>query len=267
MDKFDSNAADTLVSRILEELSANPEAKWKLFNALLSDEMKQLPSRVSKLQDDVDELKEDVGELKEDVDELKDDVQELKTDMAEVKTDLAEVKTDLAEVKTDMVEVKADMAEAKRDIRELKNSNAEMKGQNLEFKLGVRAKAYVCQWLSLRNPVVLSSYVDHLEQELDAAVEKAKQEGRISGRQETRIIETDVILRAKLRSDGSPVCVAVEASYTIDANDINRVKESADALHIVTGLAAIPVAAGYIVSDQTERYAEELGVEIRLVSS
>ncbi len=260
MDKFDSNAADTLVSRILEELSANPEAKWKLFNALLSDEMKQLPSRVSKLQDDVDELKEDVGELKEDVGELKEDVDELKDDVQELKTDMAEVKTDMAEVK-------ADMAEAKRDIRELKNSNAEMKGQNLEFKLGVQAKAYVCQWLGLRNPVVLSSYVDHLEQELDAAVEKAKREGRISGRQETRIIETDVILRAKLRSDGSPVCVAVEASYTIDANDINRVKESADALHIVTGLAAIPVAAGYIISDQTERYAEELGVEIRLVSS
>lgn len=240
MSKFDgNNATDTLVSRILEELRADPEAKWKLFNALLSDEMKQLPSRVNKLQDDVDELKDDVQVLKE-------DVRELKTDMAEVKSDIREMKG---------------------DIRELKISNAEMKGHNLEFKLGVRAKSYVCQWLGLQDPVMLSSYVDYLGNELHTAVSKALQEGRISERQEQRIVATDVIMRAKLRSDKSPVCIAIEASYTIDASDINRAKESADALHIVTGLPTIPVATGYHISDQTRRYAEERGVEVRIVSS
>ena len=247
MGKFDgNNAADTLVSRILEELSANPEAKWKLFNALLSEEMKQLPNRVKKMQGDVDQLKDDVGELK---------------------TDMAEVKDDVGELKTDMAEVKTDMADMKKDIHELKVSNAEMKGHNLEFMLGVRARSYVCQWLSLRNPVVLSSYVDYLIHELDMAVDEAEKEGRISSRQRDRIAATDTILRAKRRSDGSTVCVAIEASYTIDASDINRAKESADALHIVTGLPTIPIAMGYIISSQTRRHAEESGVEIRLVSS
>ena len=159
------------------------------------------------------------------------------------------------------------MAEMKKDIHELKVSNAQMKGQNLEFMLGVRAKSYVCQWLNLRNPVVLSSYVDHFTHELDMAVEEAEQEGRISIRQRERIVVTDMILRAKRRSDGSTVCIAIEASYTIDASDINRAKESADALHIVTGLPTIPIAIGYIISPQTRQHAEESGVEIRLVPS
>ena len=86
------NDSESLVSRIIEELRANPEAQALLLRALLTDEFLCMPIRLKRVEADVAQLKVDVSVLKTDVAQLKTDVAQLKTDVAQLKGASLEVK-------------------------------------------------------------------------------------------------------------------------------------------------------------------------------
>ena len=278
---------ESLVARIVAELEANPAAQPLLLRALLTNEFRGMPARldhieadiremkvdigrlkadVGQLKTDVAELKTDVAELKTDVAELKTDVAELKTDVAELKTDVAELKTDVAELKTDVADLKTDVAELKTDVAELKTDVADLKGDCLEFKLPQRSRAFLSQKLALRGARIMQSPLGlELGNELSEAVEQAADDEMITAAEETRILATDLILRARRKRDRSTVWVAVEASHTIDGYDIDRVRESADILRRLFGTDSVAVTVGYGVRASEQRRAGDLGVEVFVI--
>ena len=223
-------APESLVARIIKELQANPDAQTLLLRALLTNEFLGIPIRLERVEADIAELKADVAVLKADV--------------AVLKTDVAELKVDVAELKTDV---------------------AVLKGDVLEMKLHRRIRPLLSQRFNLRRARMMQSPVQDTSPELFEPVEDAFDKGIITDPQETRISETDLILRAQRKDDRTVVWVAVEVSNDIGQRDIDRARQSADALSVVFRQDALAVVAGYRIHPQDQARADTTDVHTLLV--
>ena len=168
-----------------------------------------------------------------------------------MEADVAVLKTDVGELKTRMTRVEADVAV--------------LKGDSLEAKLHRRIRPLLSRRLDLRRTQVLQSPVQDTRPELLEPVERAFDAGDIDDKQETRISATDFIVRAQRKADRAPVWVAVEASNAIARRDLERARQTADALKAVFSQDTLAVVAGYRIEPQDRRQADEAGVHILLV--
>ena len=85
---------------------------------------------------------------------------------------------------------------------------------------------------------------------------------RASGKHENDVRsfrESDLIMLVR-DADGQPAYVAVEASFTVAARDIERAKRNAEYLHEFTGLKAIAAVAGVEITGGQRRNATAAGV-------
>ena len=231
---------ESLVARIIAELQANPEAQPLLLRAMLTNEFLGMPARLDRIEQDIAELKVDVAELK--------------VDVAELKVDVAELKVDVAGLKGDVAGLKGDVAEIKRNV-------AYLMGSDLENRLHRKARPVLSQKLGLRQTVIMQSQLLEPLPELAGAVNDALDTGVISADQDRRVTETDLVLRAQRSHDRTPVWVSVEISNKVDANDIQRSRETADVLAAIFGIETIATVAGYQIDPLDEERANYLGVE------
>ena len=222
--------SESLVARIIAELQADPDARTLLLRALLTNEWLGMPIRLERMEADVAELN---------------------TLTKRVEADVAVMKADVAELKTRMTRVEADVAV--------------LKGDSLEAKLHRRIRPLLSWRLDLRQTQVLQSPVQDTRPELLEPVERAFDAGDIDDEQETRINAADFIVRARRKADRAPVWVAVEASNAIGRRDLERARQTADALSTVFSQDTLAVVAGYRIQPQDRRRADEAGVHILLV--
>ena len=222
--------SESLVARIIAELQADPDAQSLLLRALLTNEFLGMPIRLERIEADVAELKARMKRVEADV--------------AELKTDVAELKTDVAQLKTDV---------------------AQLKGDSLEVKLHRRIRPLLSQRLGLRRAQVMQSPVQDTHPDLFQPVEEAFDAGIIDDGQETRINATDLIVRARRKTDRSLVWVAVEVSNAIGQRDLERAQQAADALRAVFLQATLVVVVGYRIQPQDQQRGDEAGVHALLV--
>ena len=223
---------ESLVARMIAELQENPEAQRMLLRALLTNEFLGMPARLDRIEKDIAELKIDVAELK--------------TTTKELKTDVAELKTTTAELKT--------------TTRKLVDDVGELKGDALETRVHRKIRSVICQALNLRRPHVVQSAFQSPAPDFDEAVGRAAEDGRISDGQEARIVATDVILRARRRSERTPTWVAIEVSHRVEARDVDRSRDTADALAAVFGESVIAAVAGRQIDPTDRKRAADAGV-------
>ena len=217
---------ESLVARIIDELQANPDAQRLLLRALLTNEFLGIPARLDRIEKDIAELKADVAVLKADV--------------AVLKTDVAVLKTDVAQLKIDV---------------------SYLKGSDLENRLHRNLRSIVSQRLDLIRPRIMQSQLLEPINEFADQLYDAYREGRINQEQYVRVERTDFIMRAQISDNHAPVLVAVEASVTIDAHDIQRARDSADALATVFGIETIAVVAGNLIDPRDTVQAEAANVK------
>ena len=79
------------------------------------------------------------------------------------------------------------------------------------------------------------------------SLEAALSDGRISDSEYTRIEDTDLVVTALRNSDDSRVYIPVEASGTINDDDIYRARQSAGILNNMYNEDAIPAVYGYTI--------------------
>ena len=170
-------------------------------------------------------------------------------------------------IEADVAEIKTRVSTLERNFATLKSDVATLKGDSLEVKIPRSIRPYLSQKLALRRPRIMQSAMTvEPDRELRETVYRAVDENVITVDQEDRIGMTDLILRARRRDDSMAVVwVAVEASNTINRNDIERARESADALRAVFDEDSIAVAMGYAIREEDLRLADTAGVDVFIV--
>ena len=172
----------------------------------------------------------------------------------------------LDRIEQDIAELRADVAGLKTDVAGLKTDVAYLKGSDLEHRLHRKIRPLISGALALKRAQIVQSMVQEPNRDFLDRLEDALENGRITEGQDARIEATDFILQAQRRDDRTPVWIAVEASYRVHANDIQRVRASADALSAVFDSEAIAVVAGYVIDPPDAERAKASGVRCLPVS-
>ena len=160
--------------------------------------------------------------------------------------------------------VEDDVAQLKVDVDQLKVDVGHLKGDSLETKLPRRIRPVLSQRFGLRRAQVMQGSLRDPSPELVDAVESALDAGVIDDGQEMRIDATDLIVRARRKTDGRWVWMAVEASNVIGQRDIERARDATDALSAVFGEEALAVVVGYRIRDPDRQRAERANVHVVL---
>ena len=136
----------------------------------------------------------------------------------------------------------------------------------IELTLHSRILPFLSSELDLRRVVALIgpmlSAIDHA---FEDEIEDARDRGAISHTQRQRVYETDLIVRARSRATRDTVYVVVEASFTIDDDDIDRAGKTADALRqVFPDVEVVPAVYGAAVARDNAALADQTGVKIFL---
>jgi hypothetical protein len=174
---------------------------------------------------------------------------------------LDRIEKDIGELKADVAQLKTDVAGLKTDVAGLKTDVGYLKGSDLENRLHRNLRSIVSQRLDLIRPRIMQSQLLEPINEFADQLYDAYREGRINQEQYVRVERTDFIMRAQISDNHAPVLVAVEASVTIDAHDIQRARDSADALATVFGIETIAVVAGNLIDPRDTVRAEAANVK------
>ena len=161
--------------------------------------------------------------------------------------------------------IEADLAEMKVRQDRMAVDLAILKGDSLEAKLHRKIRPLLGQNLRLRRTQILQSAVQETQPELFEPVEDALDNGVITEAQEARISATDIILHARHREDPVPVWAAIEVSNSVGQHDIERARQSADALGEVFQQESLAVAAAYRIHSQDLKQADNSNVYVLLI--
>lgn len=175
------------------------------------------------------------------------------------------IERDVAEIKRDLADLQGRVSTLERDVAEIKIDVAALKGDSLEVRMHKWIRAFVSQKLGLRRPDIVHGAVTHTDRELQEAVYEAVDADRITVGQEVRVFATDLILRAQRRHDRATVWVAIEASNTVDRRDVERARESAEALHAIFAEEATAAVMGHVIPSPHRELADASGVEVFIV--
>lgn len=95
-----------------------------------------------------------------------------------------------------------------------------------------------------------------------ADVTDAADASKITEDEYIRLRATDLIMRARRNSDGATIWFAVEASGVINTDDIDRARQSADAIKKMYEQEAVPMVYGYRIPYPQREQAIEQGVRV-----
>ena len=217
---------------ILDALERDPALRRALRAHILTEELVQLPIMFQQLSNDVSELKQG---------------------QARLEADMAEVKANVAKLNVDMVEVKADVAQLKTDVRRIDGRLDRGFGANYEAKVSWNIRSILGQQLGVRNARVLKGPGLRNDQDFDLLLEDAENSGALTPEETDELLLSDLIVTGVRRNTQERVYAAVEASITLNEDDVQRSAHRANILAKLTKrqTLAVVVAAGGI--DGTRR--------------
>ena len=246
-----SNIQD--ISRALRE---NPEWREEIRRTLLSAELLELPETHAALTARVDALTIGLDALTTEVRELTAKVDALTTEVRAF-VEATNRRLDSLEEGQRRLEKRMDGMQYRLD---------QLWGDRLEAKLPNRLSTPVRREFNVSrlrsvwagNRVITGDRNPKFIDDVDAAADA----GKITENEESRLTDTDLIMRARRTSDGATIWFAVEASGVINTDDIDRARQSADAITKVYEQDAIPLVYGYRISDHQRRQAREHDVHV-----
>lgn len=235
----------TSVNDIIREMRQNPDLRDELRREILTEELLAMPQRLSDLAAVVDAQGKRISDLAAVVDAQGKQI-----------SDLAAAVDAQGKQIANLVVVAEHQS---RDISDLK-------GQMIELIIQGRILAFLSSRLNLRRAtVVRGPALSGVSHQFEDAIEEASDQGAIEVNQRERVYDTDVIVRARRRESGETVYVPVEASFTIDYSDVDRVVNTAIALRQVFPREdVVPAVYGEVITQGGATLAKGSGVSVFL---
>ncbi|MFN8492161.1 MAG: hypothetical protein U0350_31470 [Caldilineaceae bacterium] len=137
-----------------------------------------------------------------------------------------------------------EVGELTKDVRSMQPRLAKADGWQLEQRYVERAPSYFGRWLRQIEVLWPGRLARTLEQQLDDNLTLAEKE---------EVLRLDAILRGKGQLPAGPteIYVALEASVTVNQNDVRRVRERAALLRRLS-VPVVAVVAGEEIEDRAE---------------
>ena len=275
---------------LLDLLDNNEEFRRAARRALLTDELLELPDIVREMQQTQKLMSQQIAQVAERMDRMEERQDRMEDLLARVvaQQELTNERLDRMDERMDRMEERQDRMESRQDRMEGRQDRMESTMASMDRKIGdidgrlrgweleresvakllprlareygvVRIKAVSAD--SSRSAVRVSSvWETRFEEAIDAAFDT----GRITAEEEGIVSRTDIVARGRRGVDGPDLWFAVQASVTIDDNDIERAAVGAGALRKVSGDDAAGVVYGRRIAAQQRVRADELGVAVML---
>ena len=286
--------SETLVNRIIAELRADPAAQSMLLKAMLTGEFLGIPVRLDGIEETLKSIQASIGAIETRLDRTEQRLDRIEAGQqrTEQRLDRLEAGQQRTEQRLDRLEEGQQRTEQRLDrleegqqrleagqqrtenrldrlettVNRLDGAVGNLSGSDFETKLARRIDTILSQRIGLNRPQIILSPVQGLAHELTSQLQDAVAENLISERQYTRITLTDIIIRAQRKSDRAWIWIAVEASISIHRDDIDRARQSAQALTDAFGEPAIPVAVGQRIDPPETQHAQTANVHLAIVS-
>ncbi|MEJ5173323.1 MAG: cell division protein ZapB [Hydrogenothermaceae bacterium] len=248
MEKYEiRNFAD-----IIRVLLDHPDWLNELRKMILTSELLELPRKMEEVLQRLDRLETKVDKIESDVEVLKQDVTVLKQDVNVLKQDVAVLKQDVAVLKQDVEILKQDVNTLKKDMNYMKGEFGRFKGKDFERTVKEKYPAYF-------GKVVRKSKLIGWEK-LAELIDDSEEEGVISEKERNDLFDLDFVIYGELKESKKPVYLAVEATYSLYRDDIDRALSRADSLYKILKTEVIPTVVYVESSEDLEGYASDKGV-------
>ena len=211
---------------ILQAMERNPALRDAMRRHILTEELLQLPTQVSRMETDLTDLKADLTDLKADVTELKEGQARLEEGQARLETDVAGLKEGQARMSG--------------QLSNIIGSDYERQAARLAVR---RMRQQFC--LSRIEMLQAITVPDKLD--LTNLLDRANETGAISQEEADDMELADLALRG-LESEGREVHVVAEVSLTVQDEDVQRAARRAAIMARATGGTVHPAVIGESIS-------------------
>ena len=226
---------------LLNLLRERPDYLEKLRVLILTKELLELPMKFEEFRNEVNRRFDEVDKRFEEVDRR---LEALEKGQEEIKEKLKEHDKEIEEIKQ------------KLDRHE--KSIQELKGWQLEHKVRMNICAYVGKYIKKCRIKDKSEMAD----ELDEYVEK----NIINEIERDDVLLLDILVSGISKETKEEIFIAIEISYKIGNNDIERVIKRKEILERVYKKEIIPFIIGKEISDKTKNQLKKLSIDFILVS-
>lgn len=188
-------------------------------------------------------------------------------DALEARQNKTEAWQERADERFDRMDTRMDNIET--SLRDVKRHSDSMWGEWVERKAADKIVPYIGNTYNANRVYPFwgehGAAKDFRREAFEDAISDAEDNGSIQHDEAFRLRETDLVIRARRKSDGTILWFVVEASGTLDDDDIERVERSAVALRkLYPHDEVAPLLFGYRISDRYQRIAADGNIQVVL---
>ena len=223
---------------ILQAMERDPALREAMRRHILTEELLQLPAQVSRLESSVAQLQEGQSRL-------------------ETRMDNLEVGQD--ELKASQEELKASQEELKGRMDSMAGRLGQIFGSDYEVRSLRVAPRRLRQIMGISNATMILAAWQTPEQDMLSMLDQAITSNRISEDEAEDLENLDLAFSGQDPS-GNTIQIAIEASVTINEEDIRRTVRRAETLERATQVPSRPAVIGENISPEVQTQADNLGV-------
>ena len=260
---------------ILNAMAQNPELKEQMRQHLQDEDTRNLPQAVARLAEAVAELTVIVQGIAERQERTEADVAELKTGQARLEAGQAELKAGQARHDADISDLKAGQARHDTDIAELKAGQARLEdsqrrmqsdinrlsGSEYERRIARSLRRNSRRHFGVRNGELVQSITIPNNHHIPDLLDQAYSEGIIESHEADEAELADIVILGQDTHD-QPAYVVIEASVTVEEQDIIRARERAAIINRATGVPTAAATCGSRIEDATAALARQYDVSV-----
>ena len=240
---------------------------------LLTTELLEVPQRLTALEQStaalieytnatnrrLDNIEADITVMKDDINVMKGDITVMKDDISVTKNDVSVIKDDISVTKNDVSVIKDDingLGEAFRQEVQAQSSYRGAHAQTAANRDRVRISNLFAKFHAIRRTDAMPVRRNRLKAWLQGENAEVVEALNLRERAWETFLEPDIVAAVHdlmADDDAEPAFyIVVEASYTGEAEDIDKAIDHAKIVHAVTGLDAYPIVAAVRLDDKME---------------